>query len=301
MDAPNGIIILGPPHSYASEACAMLGRHPQLYGLPDLNLFVADTVEGWYIALTQHMKRPQYTHGLLRVLAQLHEEEQSEHAINRAWDWLSKRKTWTTQSLWSYLSKRVYPRVLLDKSPTTSRNETNMQRALAALPGANFIHLTRHPVPSTESIDALKERMQRYIASSEESPGEKDNSLLFWYRCHNSIMNFIAGLPEGQSLRLCSEQLFRDADTYLLQLVEWLGLSTRKIALDAMQHPEYSPYACLGPINAQYGDDRDFLTVPTHKPVIGEVARIEDFLSYQQAPERVKPAILHLSHQLGYR
>jgi hypothetical protein len=278
-----------------------LGRHPQLYGLPDINLFVADTIEGWHTVLNQHMKRPASTHGLLRVLAQLHEEEQSEQSIKRAWDWLSARKTWTTRSLWAYLAKLVYPRVLVDKSPLTTRSEDYLRRSLEILPGAQFIHLTRHPIDTSESVDQLRTKMQRYAAESDAPSSPRDNSLLFWFRSHSLIANFIAALPEGQSLRVCSEQFVQDPKAYLVQLLDWLGLETTEFAMAAMNHPEYSPYACLGPINAQYGDDRDFLIAPGMMPSIDTPPGIEACLAFQEAPAQIQPDILRLSHQLGYR
>ncbi|HEY6131722.1 MAG TPA: sulfotransferase [Halioglobus sp.] len=294
-------MILSPPHSFASTLCARLGRHPQLYGLPDVNLFVADTVEGWYTTLNQHMARPQSTHGLLRVLAQLHEETQSEQSVNRAWDWLSARKTWTTRSLWAYLAKLVYPRVLVDKSPLTSRSEENLQRAREMIPQAQFIHLTRHPIPTSLSVDQLRSKMQRFSAGSDEPSSLRENSLLFWLRSHKLIVNFVASLPEGQSLRVNSEQLMQDPDCYLVQLLEWLGLETSELAVAAMNHPEYSAYACLGPVNAQYGDERDFLIAPSVVPVFESPPAIDESTDFQALPERSRPEILRLSHRLGYR
>lgn len=300
LQSPDGIVILSPPHSFASALCTRLGRHPQLYGLPDVNLFVADTVEGWHVKLNQHMKRPASTHGLLRVLAQLHEEEQSEQSIKRAWDWLSARKTWSTQSVWAYLSKLVYPRVLIDKSPLTTRSEEYLQRALEILPRAQFIHLTRHPMDASQSVDELRERMQRYTTASDEPPSMRDNSLLFWFQSHSLIAKFLASLPEGQTLRVGSEQFMRDTNGYLRQLAEWLGLETTDMAMDAMNHPEYSPFACLGPINAQYGDDRDFLIAPAAMPDIDLPPEIEACTSFQAVSEQIQPEILRLSHQFGY-
>lgn len=301
MTAANGIIILSPPHSYASEFACMLGRHPQLYSLPDINLFAADTVEGWYTCLAQQLRRPQSTHGLLRVLAQLHEEQQTEQSINRAWDWLAERKTWTTQSLWNYIARLVHPRVLVDKSVMTTRSEANLQRALRSLPGAQFIHLTRHPVTTSQSLDELRERMQRYIASAEaDEPSPRDNSLLFWYKVHSSILLFVEQLPEGQALRVCSEDILQAPERYLPQVLDWLGLKASPTALDAMQHPEFSPFACLGPINAQYGDDRDFLTSPTQRPSFPDPDALESYPGYADFPEASLGDLRLMALQLGY-
>ena len=39
------LVILCPARSFSSVVCAMLGQHPQTYGLPELHLFITDTVD----------------------------------------------------------------------------------------------------------------------------------------------------------------------------------------------------------------------------------------------------------------
>ena len=40
------LLILASSRSFTSVICAALGQHPQMYGLPELHLFVADTLAG---------------------------------------------------------------------------------------------------------------------------------------------------------------------------------------------------------------------------------------------------------------
>jgi len=40
------LLILASPRSFTSVICAALGQHPQMYELPELHLFVADTLAG---------------------------------------------------------------------------------------------------------------------------------------------------------------------------------------------------------------------------------------------------------------
>lgn len=301
MPDSNAILILSPPRSFSSVVCGMLGRHPQLYGLPEVNLFAASTVEGWYVRLTQHQKRMQSTAGLLRVIAQLHEETQTEKSVERAWTWLAERKRWSTRRLWEYLSELVYPKVLLDKSPMTSMRSDYMKRALETIPTANFIHLTRHPVPAAKSMHELRERVTKHGAGSDPSKNKDNNPLLFWYKTHNVIMKFCAGLPEGQSLRVIGEHLLEENDKYLVQICQWLGLRTDSEAIEAMKHPEFSPYACLGPINAHYGNDPKFLKSPELRSAKFKLPPIDSYSFFQQIPPKQQAGILGLSHQLGYQ
>ena len=56
----------------------MLGQHPALYGLPELNLFMADRLAE--VMKKLRIFRPQSLHGLLRVVAQLEYQAQKEKA-----------------------------------------------------------------------------------------------------------------------------------------------------------------------------------------------------------------------------
>lgn len=293
--------MLSPPRSFSSVVCGILGRHPQLYGVPELNLFVSTTMEGWYTTHTQHRNRIQSTHGLLRVLAQLHEEQQTEQSIDNAWNWLAKRRDWSTLKMWEYLSDLVYPKILLDKSPLTSIRSGFMQRALEMIPQAYFIHLTRHPIPASKSFDELRSRLKKHNVEGDLAASDNKTPLEVWHHSHNTIMNFTAQLPEGQSIRIQGEKLLTENDKYLIQLSEWLGIRSDEEALYAMKHPEFSPYACVGPVNARYGNDPKFLMSPELRAAKFRKTPIEPHPYYLELKEDSKPAILSLAHQFGYQ
>ena len=62
----------------------MLGQHPQMYGLPDLELFAAETVGEWW-ELCAEATFPR-AHGALRAVAELFSGEQTEETIKFAAD-----------------------------------------------------------------------------------------------------------------------------------------------------------------------------------------------------------------------
>jgi hypothetical protein len=76
---PPPLFILGSPRSFTSLLCAMLGQHPQAYGVPELNLFAGETVGD----LLDQMKgiRQFQMHGLLRTVAELYAHEQNLVAV----------------------------------------------------------------------------------------------------------------------------------------------------------------------------------------------------------------------------
>ena len=63
------LFILCPLRSYSSLVCMMLGQHPEMYGLLELNLFLEDSLGD--LVRRHQSQRPHAIHGLLRTLAQL--------------------------------------------------------------------------------------------------------------------------------------------------------------------------------------------------------------------------------------
>src|SRR6516225_5669539 len=76
------LFILGLPRSFTSVVAAMLGQHPQMYGLPETHLFSYETMEERSEACSQAT----YTmaHGLLRSVAQLYFNAQTDRTIKLA-------------------------------------------------------------------------------------------------------------------------------------------------------------------------------------------------------------------------
>jgi len=83
-----------------------------------------------------------------------------------------------------------------------------------------------------------------------------------WYTMNVNLKTFLKGLPEEQTIRIRGEDLLASPETYLRQIAEWLGLRIDDQAIEAMKHPERSPYACFGPPNARLGNDPSFLREP---------------------------------------
>src|SRR5215472_8892372 len=147
---PDPLFILGAPRSYTSVACAMLGQHPQMYGLPETHLFSYETMEQRRQACLQ-ATYPQ-GHGLLRLVAELYFGEQTDSTIALASGWLRRRSHFTTGMMHEELAKKVQPRIVVDKSPSIVYQLESMNRVLAMFPGAHFIHLVRHPRAHGESV-----------------------------------------------------------------------------------------------------------------------------------------------------
>ena len=68
-----------------------------------------------------------------------------------------------------------------------------------------------------------------------------------WVDVNRRILGFTESLPAGRALRLRAEDVLDGSPDSLREVASWLGLSTAPAAIDAMTHPEASPFARPGP------------------------------------------------------
>jgi hypothetical protein len=119
---------------------------------------------------------------------------------------------------------------------------------------------------------------------------------------HVNICTFLDGLPKGQQMCVRGEDLLRDPDAYLRRIAAWLGLRTDNEAIQAMKHPEQSPYAGFGPLNARLGNDPSFLENPALRN--GPQARkptLEGPLRWRRDGGEFSPEVKELARAFGYR
>ena len=283
------LIILSPICSFSSVVCNILGQHPQMYGLPEVNLFAADTVAG----LSEYYRQfssPRWS-GLLRVLAELHSQNQSEATVLAARAWIHHRQKWSTKSVFDHIIEQVGDRICVEQSPTTVISQEHLERAYEMYPRASFLHLTCHPVTTGRSIRelVLKTKTKKLV-----------DPFQLWLVAHLNIFNFTEQLPLGQSMCIKGEDLLSELDVYLPQIAEWLGLDTNPEAIKAMKHPEKSPYACVGPMGARLGHDYTFLENPKLRQGKVREPKLTDEASLS-LDEHFYAAIVRLSQRMGYQ
>jgi hypothetical protein len=294
MRAP--LFILTCMRSYSSLVSAMLGQHPEMYGLPELNLFMADTLGG--IMRKLHIIRPQSLHGLLRAVAQIEYEAQTAETVDRAQDWLQARAGWNACQLLACLAERAGSRILIDKSPGTALNPANLKRLHRNCPDARVLHLVRHPRAVCKSIHQLRQKTAQQ--RKDDRVGELSPEEL-WLRINRNILDFTERLPLGQGMRIQGEQLLTEPERYLTQITEWLGLSSNAHSLQAMLHPEASPYACMGPLNARFGNDPNFLRNPRYVKRTIPVQRLEGPLEWlRDDVQGFSTQTLAIARRFGY-
>lgn len=293
---PEPLIILAAPRTYTSVFGTMLGRHPETFGVPELNLFVGDTLgEIWY--RLDSIARG--SDGLLRLLAQLGFGEQTEETVAAAREWVLDHFHWTTSEVFEALQDLIGPKIITEKAPSLTFNRDFLERMLRIFPKASCLHLVRHPRSTARSLIDLRESL---VGEKIGPEGNIVDPEKLWLRCHSNAAEFGATLPPGQYMRLKGEDAMREPHIYLPQICEWLGIDSSRQAVEPMLHPERSPFACIGPDSAPYGMDPNFLRGP--KLDFGRLARIEEPtldepLSWRPEDEFSQP-VKKLARQFGY-
>ncbi len=298
------LIILCTPRSYSSVICAMLGRHPQMYSFPELNLFIAATVGDLL-----HIEELQQTHsgqpvawysaGLVRALAELEFGGQTVATYGEAATWLHARRHWSTHQVLDSLLERIQPRVGVDKSPNTALSPLFLERAREYYPQARFMHLTRHPATAQQSMMEC----DRLRPGSRNTFGRNSRELAnytarLWCYLQQVLLEFTRNLPPGQTMRLRGEDVLRDPETHLARITAWLGLRIDAAAIEAMKHPEHSPYAGVGPGAYWAENDPTFLAHPRLRPV--EAPPPLHVLQERDLDPVVLRNVLELAAQMGY-
>jgi hypothetical protein len=297
------LFILAPGRSYTSLISAMLGQHPQMYGVLELNLNTFDTMDEYWMKYGR--RRGLNSSGLLRTVAQIVFGEQNEDTIIGARRWLRRHLDWPTARLHETLLEAVAPKRVVEKCPASVRNESEVLRLFEAFPNAKFLHLVRHPRGTCNSFVQTPWALKMLImvfpdrADFSTDPPTIDTQTL-WYETHLRISNFTEYLPPSQTKRILGESFLADPDRHLRDIAAWLGVRDDDAAIEEMMHPERSPYACLGPRNALGGADIGFLRSPTLRPFTMKAESLDGPLPWRTDGGGFIPEVKELARYFGY-
>ena len=302
MAAP--LFLLAPPRSYTSLVNAMLGQHPQAFGLPELCLFnVERLVDLWVGIEGENAERGAMArHGLLRAVAEIYGGEQSAATINMARAWAIVRESWDTGRVFQEIVARLHPLVAVEKSPSYAIAVPRMRGLLRAFPDARFIHLIRHPVAQCRSVMAINEGAFTMKVNAFEI--NEDYALMepqiAWHDVNLNIMEFLDEVPAAQQLRMRGEDIMADPRRHLADIARWAGLRDDDEAIEEMMHPERSPFACFGPISAMFGNDPNFLSGPTFRPHAPKVPSLDKPVPWRNDGKGLYREVIALANEFGY-
>lgn len=293
----------------------MLGQHPQMYGLPELHLFSAETMADWLDLCSRQTY--DMDHGLMRTVAEVCFGGQTDYTITRARGWLSRRAHFTTGYLLDVLAEILSPLILVEKSPSIVYRFAFLQRALTMFPHARFLHLASHPRTYGESVMEAVGGLEKFQTFSEShwlrhlasypytAAGEIPSASILdpqggWYALNMNIVEFLKSVSEDQKITVRGEDLLTESGEGLRLLAAWLGLRTDFEAVEAMKHPERSPYACYGPSSAPFGSDIFVLQGPLLRSEWVEQWSLEGPLTWREDGREFSPEVKQLARQFGY-
>ena len=311
------IFILALPRSHSAVVCAMLGQHPQMYGFPETNLFCAPTMEKWREMCDK--SRFHMADGLLRAAGQLLYGEQTEASVKAAEGWLSRRSHFTTSLIFETLAEMTGGLVPVESSSTLVSRPAALLRILQMFPLARFIHVVQHPRGFGEFLmkrihEAAKQgpvphwmlnlaSLPGVSASDDGTPHREPgfDPQRAWYVLNVNACEFLKQVPDDQKVLLRVEDLSREPLPTFGRIAGWLGLRTDQEAIEAMTHPERSPYACLGPPRARFGNDSSFLQNPEFGLPPTEAQTLDGPLSWSPGAKEFLPKVSELARRFGYQ
>jgi hypothetical protein len=311
------LFILAPPRSFSSLVSAMLGQHPEMYGLPETHLLSSETMREWWDQCMQSTFS--MADGLLRAVAQIHFGSQAEETISLAQGWIRRRAHLTTGMMLELLGQEIAPRIIVEKSPSIVYRLDSLQRAHSMFPQARFLHLLRHPRGQCESVIKFVEKTSRtgappnwltHLGSFSASPAATNSDQQRgadwdpqrgWYNLNMNIVSFLDSLPEAQKMRVRAEDLLGNPGEILRQIGTWMGIRTDTAAIDQMLHPELSPYAVEGPEGARGGNDPVFLASAAIDSARAGNHSLDGPLTWRPNGAGFRPQVMQLARRFGYR
>lgn len=298
MAAP--LFLLAPPRSYTSVVNAMIGQHPQTFGLPELNLFnVSKLKDLWKRVSDTFGER----NGFLRAVAEIYAGEQTSDCIIMAMHWAAAREDQGVGDVYKELVNRLDPLIPVEKSPAYTFSVQRLFRIYETFPDARFIHLVRHPIAQCNSVMKLNDGLFALIVNALEF--EDDRAFIepqyAWYNLNINILNFLDIVPEGQQLRLRGEDFMEHPEQHLKAICCWLGIRDDDGAIEEMMHPERSPFACFGPITALFGNDPNFLRRPSFRPHRPKLPPLDEPVPWRDDGKGMCLEVTTLAREFGYR
>jgi hypothetical protein len=121
-----------------------------------------------------------------------------------------------------------------------------------------------------------------------------------WARMQFRILDFLSTVPPHQQMRLRGEDVLNDPPSQFEKISNWLNLSWDESIFQRILRPQDSPYACLGPYGASFGNDTNFLQSPAfrYKPIAP--SHLEGPLPWRNDNKGFLPKVIKLARELGY-
>lgn len=299
---PPPLWILGAPFSGVSWLVGCLGRHPQLYAVPELNLFLAAQV-GELLDIYD-VGQGGHAHGLLRALAELEFGGQTDAGVAQARHWLEQRRSMATAEVALHLASRVAPRRLVVPDSESTLHPADLDRMGRGLPGLRLLHVVRHPWEQGALLAAWA-RQRLFVPQDYKDHGFRPPQVdpqIPWLRCNRNVAALLGRLDASAWRRLRCEDVEKDPTAALRPICEWLGLRVDPESLQPMTQPDRWAFAGYGPGTAPYGLEAEVLEpISAQTLEIASEATLERPPPWQPAEAGFDFQVIGLAREYGYR
>jgi hypothetical protein len=192
----------------------------------------------------------------------------------------------------------IYPRLGVDKSPRTGLSLRAIKRALSLCPRSRIIHLTRHPFATLRSLRESHRRAAPGSGACQDEVWLSNFYARLWVQSQELIISTVEELGASRATRARAEDLLSEPDIHLAHLARWLGVSSDSPAIEAMKHPEHSPYARPALLWMEGDGDPHFMRSPRLAPLTApESQRVPAEWGLEPS---LAAKVNDLSHRLSY-
>ena len=187
------------------------------------------------------------------------------------------------------------PRRLVDKSAIYSQDRKCLERIRRASPDAYYVNVVEHPL----SLGATTPRGHNATLNGRRRRAQAKNPVpnqLRWLHAQQLIADAAKDITPRRFAVVQMERLLADPRAEMSSLCAQLDLPNDDTALADILHPERSPFAGLGPVGANLGDDPTFLRDPIFPPK----SLLNLAVLSQQTQENMLPEVARVAAQYGY-
>ncbi len=300
--SPEPLWLLAAPFSGVAWLAASLGRHPDFFVTPELDLLLADNIADALSIFS--IGQGTQGHGLLRAVAWLEFQRDDDAGIRLAQKWLQARRGWSTPEMLNYLAAAVAPRRLVIPERDATLRPIALARLQAALPQSKVLHLVRHPWEQGVLLHAWA--MERLYVSVDfkdfaQNPPQLEPQLP-WLRANKNIAALARRLPGSQYFCVQAEQVENDPGTAFAAICAWLGVPLSAQALAAMQRPEEWRFSQLGPDLAPGGLEPEAFEQWSSKTLrLASAGSLDKPLPWRVDGDSFSPQVRDVARQAGYR
>lgn len=256
----------------------MIGDHPEMFGLPETHIFLADTCQS-----LRHSHMPDHGSAiaLLGALAELAFGQKTQADIELARSWLDDNPGLSTPDLFKDMQALARPLQLVEASVLYVYVDGIIERITEAFPTACYLHLSMHPRLTCE-LAYQTIQVPADDASSASRSALTVHPDAIWFRPHMRILDAMAGVPPVQKMFMRGEDLLSCPERCLAMVGDWLGIRTDDAALASMLGKRGSPSERGASSRLSLAADRQAESTPELSSLQDELTDLDSPLSWDQ-------------------